>query len=160
MDTMVQQAGNVSGQVGQVLTSIKEEASNVAGQVGQVLSTIKNEAKQSQKQTTLAILVAVASLVLAAVALIVSVYSSRLGYPAGRTQATASSQDTAALLKRMEEQNALTRNLVDEQRKQRAALVATQQAAEAATKAVNDGAAAWRARAEAATQRRTSGSNH
>ena len=143
---------------------IVKSAGEVADLVGKVSTTIKDEAgrlhKESQKQAKRAIWIAVVSLVVAAVALVVSAYFSRLDYSAGRAEASASSQDTGALLKRMEEQNALTRNLVDEQRKQRTALVAMQQVVEAATKAVNDGAAALRAKAEAATRRRTAGGGH
>lgn len=110
--------------------TVVEQAGNVSGLVGQVFTTIKEEASRSQKQTNRALRLAALSLAVSAMALAVSAYFSREGFLADRSDAKTGDDASAKVIQRLDDQNALMRALIDESRKERAAATAARQMAE------------------------------
>jgi hypothetical protein len=99
------------------MTVVVEQAGNVSGQMGQVLEKIGEEAEKGQRATKWAQIIAVGSLIVSALAFAASAYFSQVGYDADRQDTIAGNEATATMTRELEEQNALLRELLDQYKK-------------------------------------------
>lgn len=94
------------------MTIVVQQAGNVSEQMGQVLKKIENEAEKGQKATRWALVIAVGSLLLSAAGFVASAYFSQLGYDADRRDASAGDKIGADIVKGLEAQNSLLREIL------------------------------------------------
>lgn len=119
----VEEMSQVSRRMEEAMGLVLEQAGNVSEKMGQVLSKIEVEAAKSQMAARWAFFVGVLSLVLSAGALAVSAYFSRVGYSADREDARSGDKAMALLTKRIEQQTAMMGDLLAESRKRSGARV-------------------------------------
>ena len=111
----VEKLGEAGERMEQAMSLVVEQAGNVSGLMGQVLSKIETEAANSQQAARQAFRLSAISLAVAALALVVSAYFSVVGYQADRQDAKSGDRSSAVMTKRVEEQTAAMTQRMDQQ---------------------------------------------
>lgn len=111
----VEKLGEVGHRMEEAMGLVLEQAGNVSRMVGEVLTQIEQEAAKSQRAARHAFWVGAISLLLAALALGLSAYLSLVGYRADREDARSNDRASTLLAERVGEQTTIVANRIDQQ---------------------------------------------